>query len=764
MRLASLLLFLLTAAGALEPAASASSEAPADSVAALAGAPPCCRAALDNDLRPIEDVKDPKERALAEIAMKAPASRHAYLGTGRLQELRASVADAEAAGDATALLGARWALGEFLLQAGEIDEAIALLENAEALLGAAGAPPRLRADVLLGLAMAHFRMAERRNCITHHNAESCIFPLAGGAVHVDPAGARKAQQILEKLLETPDDPRSEEARWLLNLSHMALGNWPAGVPAAHVIAPERFASARPMAKLVDVAAPLGLDRYARAGGVVLDDLTGDGLLAVLTSTFDPAKALRLYRAEASGAFTNVTDAAGLSGQLGGLRLVHGDLDDDGLLDVVVLRGGGLGREGEMPNSLLRQVEPGVFRDVTKQAGIEIFAPARAACFADIDRDGDLDLFVGYESEVDAASGKVKYPSKLWRNDGKAKFTDVTEAAGIVSSGACAGAAFGDTDRDGYPELFVSMADAANAFYRNDGDGTFTEMGEALGVTSPRNGRATWFFDWDNDWDLDLFVGRYDPYMTAGVEVAAYYRSGNVPAETSKLYRNDRDAGFTDVTAAVGLNRPASVMSGSSGDLDGDGWLDIYLGTGNEELSALWPNVAWRNDKGLRFEDVTETTGLGHLQKGADVAFADLDDDGDEDILVNTGGFHLDDAFADALFENSFPRKTWTRVVLEGVESNRFGVGATLRIRIQEREKMRYVIRDVGLGSSAGAGSLRQEISLGTAHRIVLLEVHWPSGKYQEFFQPPLNCALFIREGEDLVASYPNPRPFARETP
>jgi hypothetical protein len=761
-RFASLLLFLLAAAGALRPAASASSGAPADS--ALAGSPPCCRAALDTDLRPIEEAKDPKERRLLEIAMAAAASRHAYLGTGRLQELRAGVGEAEASGDATALLGARWALGEFLLHAGEIDGAIVLLEGAEALLGAAGAPPRLRADVLLGLAMAHFRMAERRNCITHHNAESCIFPLRDGAVHVDPAGARKAQQILEKLLETPDDPRSEEARWLLNLSHMALGTWPAGVPAAHVIAPERFASARPMAKFVDVAAPLGLDRYARAGGVVLDDLTGDGLLDVLTSTFDPAKSLRLFRGEASGTFTNVTDAAGLSGQLGGLRLLHGDVDDDGLLDVLVLRGAGLGREGEMPNSLLRQVEPGVFHDVTKQAGIEIFAPARTACFADIDRDGDLDLFIGYESEVDAESGKVKYPSKLWRNDGKAKFADVTEPAGIVSSGACAGAAFGDADRDGFPDLFVSMADAPNAFYRNAGDGTFTDTAETLGLTAPRNGRATWFFDYDNDWDLDLFVGRYDPYMTVGTDVAAFYRSGTKPAETSRLYRNDRDGGFADVTRQVGLDRPASVVSGSFGDLDDDGWLDLYLGTGNEELSALWPNVAWRNDKGQRFEDVTEATGLGHLQKGADVAFADLDDDGDEDVFVNTGGFHLDDAFADALFENAPARRTWIRVALEGVESNRYGVGATLRIRIQERDRMRYVIRTVALGSSAGAGSVRQEIGLGTAHRIVLLEVHWPSGKYQEFFQPPLDCALFIREGEDLAVSYPSARPFARETP
>jgi hypothetical protein len=748
------------AAGGIPPAVTASSAADAPP----SDAPACCRAALENDLRPIDQVKDPKERKLLEIAQAAAASSHAYLGTARVDELRRSVAEAEAAGDASALLGAKWALGEFLLHAGEIESAITLLEEAEGLLEPAGAPPRLRADVLLGLAMAHFRQAERRNCITNHNSQSCIFPLAGGAVHVDPTGAQKAQEILETLLEMPDNPRADEARWLLNLSHMALGTWPAEVPEAHVIAPAKFASARALPKLVDVAPALGLDRYARAGGVVLDDLTGDGFLDVLTSTFDPAKALRLYRADANGTFSDVTAAAGLSGQLGGLRLVHGDVDNDGLLDVLVLRGGGLGRDGEMPNSLLRQVEPGVFRDVTKQAGIEIFAPARTACFADIDRDGDLDLFIGYESEVDAASGKVKYPSKLWRNEGKAKFTDVTAAAGIVSTGACAGAAFGDANRDGFPDLFVSMADAANAFYRNHGHGTFTEEAGALGLTAPRNGRATWFFDYDNDWDLDLFVGRYDPYMTAGLEVAAYYRNGTVPAETSRLYRNDRDAGFSDVTAAVGLNRPASVMSGSFGDIDGDGWLDVYLGTGNEELSALWPNVAWRNDKAFRFEDVTETTGLGHLQKGADVALADLDDDGDEDVFVNTGGFHLDDAFADALFENVPERKTWIRVVLEGVQSNRFGVGATLRIRIQEREKMRYVIRDVGLGSSAGAGSLRQEIGLGTAHRIVLLEVHWPSGKYQEFFQPPLNCTLFIREGEDLVATYPASRPFAKVAP
>jgi hypothetical protein len=481
----------------------------------------------------------------------------------------------------------------------------------------------------------------------------------------------------------------------------------------------------------------------------MDDFTGDGRLDVLTSTMDTGKSLRLFRNEGDGTFADVTGPAGLSAQLGGSNLVHGDFDNDGRLDILVLRGAGLGRDGEIPNSLLRQVSPGVFADVTAEAGIEVSAPSRTACFADIDLDGDLDLFVGYETETDA-DGTVRYPSRLWRNDGAGRFRDVTAASGIGAPRACMGAVFLDVDADRLPDLFLSLRDAPNVLYKNAGGGRFVDVTTRAGVAGPAASGATWFFDYDNDQDPDLFVAHYDPHMTAGRDVVAFYRDGTSPSEISRLYENDGTGVFRDVTVERGLDRPSSAMGAGFGDIDGDGFLDIYLATGNQEMSALWPNVMLRNRLGRDFQDVTEASGLGHLQTGQAVAFGDVEGDGDDDLLLQVGGMYLDDGFGDALFENPRGRGPWTRVVLEGVKANRFGVGAAVRVRFLERGNHRVVMRYVGAGSSYGGNSLRQDIALGRAERIILLDVFWPDGTHQKFFQPPMNATLTIREGDERL--------------
>jgi hypothetical protein len=168
------------------------------------------------------------------------------------------------------------------------------------------------------------------------------------------------------------------------------------------------------------------------------------------------------------------------------------------------------------------------------------------------------------------------------------------------------------------------------------------------------------------------------------------------------------------------------------------------------MSALWPNLLLRNQGGRGFVDVTEASGTGNLQKGAAAAFADLDSDGDLELFLQAGGWHLDDGFGDVLFRNPSKRKAYVRIALRGVTSNRFGVGAVLRMRVRERDRERFVYRHVGALSSTGGNPLRQDIPLGRADRIVWLDILWPTGERQRLFQPPMNCTLILTEGVEKI--------------
>src|SRR6185295_5422391 len=238
------------------------------------------------------------------------------------------------------------------------------------------------------------------------------------------------------------------------------------------------------------------------------------------------------------------------------------------------------------------------------------------------------------------------PAQLYRNAGDGTFQDVARRAGVTNDRYAKGVAAGDFDNDGDLDLYVSNI-GKNRLYRNDGNATFTDVAEAAGVTEP-SGRsfAAWFFDYDNDGWLDLFVGAFDARVE---DVAADYLGLPGQAHSPKLYHNERNGKFTDVAARMGLDHAWLPMGANFGDLDNDGWLDIYLATGDPDFQTLMPNVALRNDGGRRFQDVTTSAGLGHLQKGHGVAFADLDNDGDQDIYHQLGGFYPGDRFANALF-------------------------------------------------------------------------------------------------------------------
>jgi len=215
----------------------------------------------------------------------------------------------------------------------------------------------------------------------------------------------------------------------------------------------------------------------------------------------------------------------------------------------------------------------------------------------------------------------------------------------------------------------------------------------------------------------------------------------------RLYQGDGKGRFTDVTRAVRLDRPCFPMGCNFGDIDNDGYPDLYLATGDPDYNSLWPNLMFRNDGGRRFQDVTTATGTGNLQKGHGVSFADLDGDGDQDMIEELGGAVKDDAFATALFENPGHGNHWLTVRIVGHQTNRFGHGVRIRANIEEPAGARNVFAFVGCNSSFGGNSLQEEMGLGQAKRLVELEVHWPTtGKTDRFTDVPLDKTIVVEEG------------------
>ncbi len=212
------------------------------------------------------------------------------------------------------------------------------------------------------------------------------------------------------------------------------------------------------------------------------------------------------------------------------------------------------------------------------------------------------------------------------------------------------------------------------------------------------------------------------------EIGHAYRAG-IP----KLYHNNRDGTFTDVTKQMHLDRAILVMGANFGDLDNDGWLDIYLGTGEPEYEALLPNRLFRNHEGKDFQDVTTSGGFGHLQKGHGVAFADIENNGNEDVLEEMGGAFPGDTYQPVLYRNPGHGNHWITLQLEGVETNRAAFGARIALTFKDQGLTRHIYRTVGYGSSFGGNPLRQHIGVGKAASIEKVEIYWPVSKTTQVF-------------------------------
>jgi len=626
------------------------------------------------------------------------------------------------------LMQANLGMAQLYAYQGSMTRAVSHYEAAYTLALASVPTAVPQVEEMLGVAYLH-KAGMDSNLFRQPN-DSCLMPGTPGLAYSKTADVEKAIALFTKYLERrPDDA---EGRWLLNTAYMAMGTWPDAVPVKFRIARAAFASADNVGRFTDVAPAMGLNVFASAGGVIVDDLQNTGRFDVMTSNFYSCGPLHYFGNSGDGTFAERAPAAGLRDQVGGLSIIQADYNNDRCTDVLVQRGGW---EVAQRRSLLRNNCDGTFTDVTAESGLATPVTAsQAGAWGDIDNDGWLDLFVGNE---DARA-------QLFLDDGHGHFTDIAKSAGVDRQTFAKSTTAGDYDNDGWIDFYVSNYDGVNQLYHNNHDRTFTERAVAAGVPGASRGFATWFFDYDNDGWLDLYVSSY--FMSVD-DTARTYLDLPRNAPSLKLYRNTGNGTFDDVTKAVGLDKVFMPMGSNFGDIDNDGFLDMYLGMGTPSYAALAPHVLLRNRGGKAFVDVTESSGTGEIHKGHGIAFVDLDNDGDEDIVAEIGGATPGDSHAMRVFENPGHGNDWVSLKLTGVTSNRSAIGARITVTVDNDGVTRKVHRQVGSGGTFGASPLEQHIGLGKHATLVDVEVWWPASNTRQHFANVMgNSAYALEEG------------------
>lgn len=459
----------------------------------------------------------------------------------------------------------------------------------------------------------------------------------------------------------------------------------------------------------------------------------------------------LFRNDGDQGFTDVTAQAGI-GHLGyGMGCGTADYDNDGDPDLYVTNFG--------ENVLYRNNADGTFTDVTGQAGVGDGDRWSSSCaFVDYDHDSDLDLYVVNYLDYDIVEDGEWYDTNgrriysnpriyegvsdtLYRNNGDGTFTDVTQRAGVYNdTGKGLGVTCGDYDNDGRMDIYVANDTTPNFLYRNMGDGTFTDLGVVAGVAYNEEGVAEGgmgvdFGDYNNDGSLDIFVT-------------------NFSRETNTLYRNNSNGIFADVTYTAHLGDSTFLKLGFGTkffDADNDGDLDLFVANGHvystvesqsDTIEYAQTDQLLLNMEGFSFRDVSQECGTYFSIKGVSrgAAFGDYDNDGDTDIFV----VNLNQK-AVLLRNDGGNGNNWLKIKVIGVKSNRDGIGA--RIRVVTRSHTQ--IREVQAGSSYLSGhDLRLIFGLGADTEAREVKITWPSGLEQTLTAVEANQFLIVTEGVD----------------
>ncbi|RKU27229.1 hypothetical protein C6499_12160 [Candidatus Poribacteria bacterium] len=467
----------------------------------------------------------------------------------------------------------------------------------------------------------------------------------------------------------------------------------------------------------------------------------------------------LYRNNGDGTFTDVTQNAGVGDTGYGVGCAAADINNDGYPEIYVTNYG--------PNILYHNNGDGTFTDITQKASVGDERWGTSCAFLDYDLDGDVDLYVvnymkfsidenrwwetrgirTYCSPTDQIAGShfVSEPDILYRNNGNGTFTDVTVAARISHRALGLAVAVADYDNDGYPDLHIANDMEADFFYRNDGDGTFTETADLTGTGYdgngfPGSGMGSAFGDYDNDGYLDLVVS-------------------NASSLPVILYQNENALFFSDVSFTAGIGAgtlPYFKWAVEFFDYNNDGLLDLFVANGHLQANiALFSDSTYpqsdlifrntrRQDGTYQFTDASVEVGLAQLPKKVSrgAAFGDYDNDGDIDIFLNNSNQP-----ATLLRNEGGNSNHWLTIQLIGTQSNASGIGTKVIVKTGDLS----LLREVRSGASyLSQSDLRVHFGLGKQTEIDTLEIHWQSGRIERFSNVKSNQILRIKEGHEIV--------------
>jgi hypothetical protein len=529
--------------------------------------------------------------------------------------------------------------------------------------------------------------------------------------------------------------------------------------------PVRFVNITAEAKIAfkheNGASPQKYMPETMAGGSIIFDYNNDGwpdIFFVNGGSFtDKQKAAaarhRLYRNNKDGTFTDVTSSSGIGVSGFGMGACSADYDNDGWPDLYVTSVGG--------NKLYHNNGNGAFTDVTDKAGVGSALWSASCAFGDIDNDGDVDLYV--TNYVDFSVNNNKYcvysgdtrvychpnvyngvPDILYRNNGDGTFTDISREAGIYRpDGKGLGVVFGDYDGDGWADIYVANDSTPNFLFHNKGKGIFEEVGLLAGVAvgsdgQPLAGMGTDMGDIDGDGLLDIFVT-------------------NLDRQTHNLYRNLGKGLFADVTFESGVGEATLPFVGFGAlflDYDNDTDLDLAIVNGDvidnvslfrDSTSYEQRNLLLQNDGTGKFKDVGPTSGPGFALKkpSRSLSAGDIDNDGDLDLLIGNIG-----QTPDLLRNDGGNKNNSLSIRTVGSKSNRDGIGARLKLTVGSK----VLVREVKAGSSyLSQSDLRVHFGLGKASRAERLEIRWPGGGVEVLQDIEANQILTVTEGQGITS-------------
>lgn len=481
----------------------------------------------------------------------------------------------------------------------------------------------------------------------------------------------------------------------------------------------------------DVTDATGTEDVSYGRGSAMVDLDGDTLLDLITGNANMPNLVFRQKPDHTFEIMNETWGFGMAEDLTWGTIVC-DFDNDGDPDVLYVNGTAGGYTRIDACQLFRNdlSTAGVFTDVTQNAG-DLATPSGnfGGTVLDYDNDGDLDVFL---------SRKVGGACRLLRNDGGLSFTDVSAAAGITHIKSYRHCSTGDIDGDGWMDIAVGALDGPNRLYRNNHDGTFTDIAQDIGVDSPDLNFGLALEDFNNDGHTDVYVPKWQ----------------QSPTGPSEIYLNNGDGTFTDVSHTCGIGGQTD-MGHNQADLDLDGYIDIFVGTGaprfadTDRLYLVVPDESI----GIRVVDHTLASGLADLgvTRCHGIVFGDYDRDGDLDIYLNNGGPSFtpknnpDTIQGNSMLRNDGPPMPWMAVTLEGTLSNRDGIGAKLVATTSDGRQLHRIHRSAN--GFCNTNPAEVWFGPGAGETITAIEIIWPSGIVQHISSPAMSQITHITEPE-----------------